>query len=155
MEEGKKNGGYADVWVSLLADEELNEEQRDQLETSARHLYGLIHARFIITSRGLAKMVRFFLISLSPPLFHDDGCVFLNRLRNIRKEILVDVLVYSVTLKLSSPSDYPTSRIKKPSNSIALDVKIFTHRNHLVTLPSMELTLVQRLPICCLWCIRE
>lgn len=30
---------------------------RDQIEASARHLYGLIHARFIITSRGLTKMV--------------------------------------------------------------------------------------------------
>lgn len=42
----------------MTGDEDLNDEQRDQLETSARHLYGLIHARFIITSRGLAKMVR-------------------------------------------------------------------------------------------------
>ena len=38
-------------------DEEPNDELRDQIEASARHLYGLIHARFIITSRGLAKMV--------------------------------------------------------------------------------------------------
>lgn len=30
---------------------------RDQIEASARHLYGLIHARFIITTRGLGKMV--------------------------------------------------------------------------------------------------
>ena len=41
----------------FTADEDLNDEQREQLETSARHLYGLIHARFIITSRGLSKMV--------------------------------------------------------------------------------------------------
>lgn len=46
-------------FIQLTADEDLNDEQRDQLETAARHLYGLIHARFIITSRGLAKMVRF------------------------------------------------------------------------------------------------
>lgn len=45
------------ISFGLADDEHLNEEQRDQLETSARHLYGLIHARFIITSRGLAKMV--------------------------------------------------------------------------------------------------
>lgn len=51
------------------ADEDLNDEQREQLESSARHLYGLIHARFIITSRGLSKMVRFSLLPiLSPPL---------------------------------------------------------------------------------------
>lgn len=40
-----------------MVEEDLDEEQREQLEMSARHLYGLIHARFIITSRGLAKMV--------------------------------------------------------------------------------------------------
>lgn len=31
---------------------------RDIVEKSARHLYGLIHARFIITTHGLTKMVR-------------------------------------------------------------------------------------------------
>lgn len=48
----------------------MNDEQRDQLETAARHLYGLIHARFIITSRGLAKMVRF---PRSGPSFAPDA----------------------------------------------------------------------------------
>ena len=48
----------ANTLVGNAADEDLNDEQRDALEASARHLYGLIHARFIITSRGLAKMVR-------------------------------------------------------------------------------------------------
>lgn len=49
------------------ADEDLNDEQREHLESSARHLYGLIHARFIITSRGLSKMVR------SPPSLHSPS----------------------------------------------------------------------------------
>lgn len=31
---------------------------REQVEKSARHLYGLVHARYITTTRGLAKMVR-------------------------------------------------------------------------------------------------
>lgn len=43
--------------VARTDTEDMNDEQRDQLETSARHLYGLIHARYIITSRGLQKMV--------------------------------------------------------------------------------------------------
>lgn len=38
------------------AEDELNDEGRESLESSARHLYGLIHARFVITSRGLSKM---------------------------------------------------------------------------------------------------
>ncbi|KAG9299230.1 hypothetical protein G9A89_013878 [Geosiphon pyriformis] len=46
--------------LDLITDsleEELDDEMREQVEKSARHLYGLIHARFIITSRGLAKML--------------------------------------------------------------------------------------------------
>ena len=42
---------------SILVEDEMNEEMRDSIESSARHLYGLIHARFVITSRGLTKMV--------------------------------------------------------------------------------------------------
>lgn len=41
-----------------LDEERFDEKARDQIERAARHLYGLIHARFVITTRGLAKMVR-------------------------------------------------------------------------------------------------
>jgi casein kinase II subunit beta len=41
-----------------LADDDIEDEMRHTVEISARLLYGLIHARWIITSRGLAKMVR-------------------------------------------------------------------------------------------------
>lgn len=44
--------------VTDVFDFECEDEMRDQIEKSARHLYGLIHARFITTTRGLAKMVR-------------------------------------------------------------------------------------------------
>ncbi|KNZ44289.1 casein kinase 2, beta polypeptide [Puccinia sorghi] len=37
--------------------DELDEATRESAEGAARHLYGLIHARYIITSRGLAKML--------------------------------------------------------------------------------------------------
>lgn len=30
---------------------------RETIEKSARHLYGLVHARYIVTTRGLSKMV--------------------------------------------------------------------------------------------------
>ncbi|OZJ02600.1 Casein kinase II subunit beta-2 [Bifiguratus adelaidae] len=46
--------------LDLITDsleDDLDDEMREQVEKSARHLYGLIHARFIITSRGLAKML--------------------------------------------------------------------------------------------------
>lgn len=36
---------------------DIKEEWRSTIEENARHLYGLIHARFIITPRGLSKMV--------------------------------------------------------------------------------------------------
>lgn len=35
----------------------MDEDLRETIENSARYLYGLIHARYIITTRGLAKMV--------------------------------------------------------------------------------------------------
>ncbi|KAF8577587.1 hypothetical protein K439DRAFT_1364398, partial [Ramaria rubella] len=38
-------------------DDEIQDEFRNSLEVQARFLYGLIHARWIITSRGLAKML--------------------------------------------------------------------------------------------------
>lgn len=40
----------------------MDEDLRETIDNSARYLYGLIHARYIITTRGLAKMV-------SMPLF--------------------------------------------------------------------------------------
>ncbi|KAI9094726.1 casein kinase II, regulatory subunit [Phlyctochytrium arcticum] len=42
--------------ITDALEEDLNEEQRLEVEKCARHLYGLIHARFILTTRGLGKM---------------------------------------------------------------------------------------------------
>ncbi|RDX46290.1 hypothetical protein OH76DRAFT_1485699 [Lentinus brumalis] len=39
-------------------DEEIQDDLRGNLDLQARLLYGLIHARWIVTARGLAKMVR-------------------------------------------------------------------------------------------------
>lgn len=48
---------YALDMVTDLFDLDADEDLREQIEKSARHLYGLVHARYIVTTRGLAKMV--------------------------------------------------------------------------------------------------
>ncbi|KAI9831077.1 MAG: casein kinase 2 regulatory subunit [Phylliscum demangeonii] len=42
--------------VTDVFDLDCDDDMREQIEKSARHLYGLIHARYIVTTRGLAKM---------------------------------------------------------------------------------------------------
>lgn len=55
-------------------DDEIQDELRATLDVQARHLYGLIHARWIVTARGLSKMVctKNFTrqISIRPAHFH-------------------------------------------------------------------------------------
>ncbi|KAL1408209.1 casein kinase 2 regulatory subunit [Vanrija albida] len=46
-----------DLITDNLDDEDLDDDTREAVETSARFLYGLIHARYIVTSRGLQKML--------------------------------------------------------------------------------------------------
>ncbi|KAF2745518.1 casein kinase-like protein subunit II beta [Sporormia fimetaria CBS 119925] len=46
--------------VTDVFDNDCSDELRDQIEKSARHLYGLVHARYIVTTRGLAKMLEKF-----------------------------------------------------------------------------------------------
>ena len=43
--------------VTDAMEEEMDQETRDHIEAQGRLLYGLVHARYISTSRGLAKMV--------------------------------------------------------------------------------------------------
>ncbi|KAJ5158929.1 Casein kinase II regulatory subunit alpha-helical [Penicillium coprophilum] len=48
---------YALDLVTDVFDLDADDDLREQIEKSARHLYGLVHARYIVTTRGLAKML--------------------------------------------------------------------------------------------------
>ncbi|KAG0174298.1 casein kinase 2 regulatory subunit [Apophysomyces sp. BC1034] len=50
-------GEALDMITDNLEEDSLDDKAREQIEKAARHLYGLIHARFIITTRGLEKML--------------------------------------------------------------------------------------------------
>lgn len=50
---------YALDLITDVFDLDCDDDMRETIEKSARHLYGLVHARYIVTTRGLQKMVSF------------------------------------------------------------------------------------------------
>src|SRR5690349_13899781 len=56
---------YALDLVTDVFDLDCDDEMRETIEKSARHLYGLVHARYIVSTRGLAKMACLFPFSRS------------------------------------------------------------------------------------------
>ncbi|KAH8845228.1 casein kinase 2 regulatory subunit [Pyricularia oryzae] len=48
---------YALDLITDVFDLDCDDDMRETIEKSARHLYGLVHARYIVTTRGLSKML--------------------------------------------------------------------------------------------------
>jgi len=67
-----------------LTDDEIHDELRGTLDVQARLLYGLIHARWIVTARGLAKMVFLVRFVFEIPL-HRHPIIVSSSSRNTRK----------------------------------------------------------------------
>lgn len=45
----------------------MDAETRDSIEKAGSHLYGLLHARYILSSRGLQKMVFYLMYCANTP----------------------------------------------------------------------------------------
>lgn len=93
---------------------------RDQIERSARHLYGLVHARYIVTTRGLAKMV-----SLQNPTDLTDS----RRWRSTSKQCLGSVQESYANRNLCCLWVSTISPTCLTSSSTAPNVKTCTTRN--------------------------
>lgn len=107
-------------------DLDCDDEMREQIEKSARHLYGLVHARYINSTRGLAKMVsrpiQVLLLksnlistsSLPPKVILANNRSPQPRSRNTKKPNLANAPASTATSSPSSPPACPTCPAYNP-----------------------------------------
>lgn len=127
-----------------IIDDDIQDDLRVSLDVQARLLYGLIHARWIVTARGLTKMVSLLISLISeitpPQITRGLLTLFSNSsLTNSNERTLVAAHVFYAHPNLSFPSDSRISLTKNQSNCIVDDAKTFILPNPHDTDPSMVL----------------
>lgn len=115
-------------------DLDCDDEMRETIEKSARHLYGLVHARYIVTTRGLAKMVSTLYVYWLTRIMLT---MITSSLRNTRRQTSENVPELCVNHIRFCPWAKATTQISKLSNFTALAAKISITLNPLGTLQSM------------------
>ena len=125
---------YALDLVTDVFDLDCDDEMRETIEKSARHLYGLVHARYIVTTRGLAKMVCDHWLTITCFL----TC---HSLRSTRRQTLGNVPEWCASHILYYRWDNQIIRMLKQSSFIVLNARISTIRNLPAIQPLMEHTL--------------
>lgn len=114
--------------LDLITDafeDEIEDESRDQIEAQARLLYGLVHARYIVTTRGLAKMVSGPAPSFLPGYSLTCPCGFCSS-TSTRGPTLADARgCYAISTHFS-PLVSRTFLSKRQSSSTVRDAKTFT-----------------------------
>ena len=126
---------YALDLVTDVFDLDCDDDMREQIEKSARHLYGLVHARYITTTRGLAKMVG--LYPRLGPEIHAD----LYSSRNTRKVTLANVPESCAMHTLFFLLAWQISLMSSPSSSTVANAKTYITPNHLAMPTLTALTL--------------
>lgn len=116
--------------LSYNVDDDIQDELRGSLDVQARLLYGLIHARWIVTARGLAKMVRVHIYLCRTP---STGSHPQHSSRNTSGQILVDAHEFSVNLNHCFLLVSQTCPMKNPSNFTVVVARTSTHPSHLDT----------------------
>ena len=124
--------------VTDVFDLDADDELREQIEKAARHLYGLVHARYIVTTRGLAKMVCDRKRGKKPDETQTD--VFSSSI-STKSAISESALESYVRATLFCPWANMTFPIRVPSGFTVPNAKIFTTPSRLAMAPSMVPTL--------------
>jgi hypothetical protein len=126
-----------------VPDDDMQDELRGSLDVQARLLYGLIHARWIVTARGLAKMVQNICCHFITASFQ----VRFARSTNTREAILVAARACSANRSPCFRWGSLTCPMRNQSNCIVAAARTSIPQSPLVTDPSTGHTLARPSPI--------